>query len=216
MELHRTDEERVEALKKWWAENGRMLIVGLVVGIGGVGGWTYWQDHQRGRAEAASALFQEASEAAAAGNHGRLSEAGNALLNEHPDVGYAAAVSLMLARAAFDDGQPERAMAHLQWVVDNAALPELRGIARLRLAEIAFGNRAFQEAISHLDAIESGPVSAAGHELRGDIHHARGETDLARESWESAAAEHAGSAVGRQRLTLKLGDLGRLNSPGQP
>ena len=37
-----TDDEQVERIKKWWADNGSSVIAGLVIGIGGLLGWRYW------------------------------------------------------------------------------------------------------------------------------------------------------------------------------
>ena len=51
-----TDEEQVEKLKKWWQENGRAVITGLVLGVVGLFGYRYWVDQQEATAEAASAL----------------------------------------------------------------------------------------------------------------------------------------------------------------
>ena len=216
MELHRTDEERLESLKKWWSEHGRMLIAGVVIGLAGVSGWTFWQDYGQRRAEAASALFQAASTAAAAGDQAKVEEAASALLADHAGHGYAAAAALLLARSEFGQGRLEEAKARLRWVLDHAGLPELREIARLRLAETAYAAGAFDEAQALLGEVEDGPFAAASDELLGDVHYARGEPERAREAWERAATGAAISPASRRRLTLKLDDLGHLNTPVDP
>lgn len=213
MELHRTDEERLESLKNWWSEHGRALIGGVVIGIGGIGGWTFWQDYQQGRAEAASALFQTVSEAAAAGDHAVVREAGSTLLADHAGHGYAAAASLLLARSEVLGGRIDAAKARLRWVVDHAEVPGLREVARLRLAEATWAGGASDEAMALLDEAPDGPFAAARDELRGDVHHARGEPEKAREAWERSAAGYSGSPASRQRVTLKMNDLGHLNTP---
>ena len=213
MELHRTDEERLESLKRWWSEHGRALIGGVVAGLLGIGGWTFWQDYERGQAAAASALFQAASEAAAAGDHAAVREAASALLADHSGRGYAAAASLLLARSEILEGRADAARAHLKWAVDHAELPEVRRIARLRLAETTFAAGAPDEAMSLLDDTPAGPFRAASDELRGDIHFAGGQPEKAREAWERAAEGYTDSPEGRRRVTLKLNDLGHLNTP---
>ena len=212
MEVHRTDEERLESLKNWWSEHGRALIGGVVVGLAGIGGWTFWQDYEQGRAEAASVLFQAVSEAAAAGDHAVVREAGSALLSDHAGHGYAAAASLLLARSAILEGRTDAARAHLGWVVDHAEIPELREVARLRLAEAAWAGGARDEAMALLDEAPDGPFAAARDELRGDLHHARGNPEKAREAWRRSAAGYSGSPESRRRVTLKLNDLGHLNT----
>ena len=216
MELHRTDEERLDSLKTWWSEHGRMLVAGVVVGLAGVSGWTFWQDYEQGQAEEASALFQSASEAAATGNDTALREAASALLANHGDNGYAAAASLLLAKSELLAGRTDAAKANLKWVVDHAGIPELRDVARLRLAETSIAAGDFAAAMAMLDAVPAGPFTAASEELRGDVHQARGEADDAREAWERAASAYADSPESRQRVTLKLNDLGQFNTPVKP
>ena len=216
MDLHRTDEERVESLKNWWSEHGRSLIVGLVVGIAGVSGWTFWQDHEQRQAEAASALFDTAGAAARAGDRTALKEAGTALLSDHASREYAAAAALLLAKSELEHGSPDEAKAHFRWVMEHSGLPELRRVARLRLAETVFSEGAFDEALALLDETGSGPFAAAGDDLRGDVHYALGERDKAREAWERAAAGYSDSPASRRLLMLKLNDLGNLNTPMKP
>ena len=216
MDLYRTDEERIESLKKWWSEHGRSLIVGVVVGIAGISGWTFWQDHDRRQAEAASALFDAAGAAARAGDHAALQNAGTALLSDHAAREYAAAAALLLAKSELEQGNPDEAKAHFRWVMEHAELPELRRVARLRLAETVFSEGAFDEALALLDETGSGPFAAASDDLRGDVHYALGERDKAREAWERAAAGYSDSPVSRRWLMLKLNDLGNLNTPAKP
>ena len=46
-----TDDQEVEELKRWWNENGKTVVAGLVLGLGGVFGWTTWQGYSQTRAE---------------------------------------------------------------------------------------------------------------------------------------------------------------------
>ena len=216
MELHRTDEERLESLKNWWSEHGRALIGGVAVALAGLGGWTFWQDYEEGRAEAASALFQAVSEAAAANDHAAVREAGSALLADHSGHEYAAAASLLLARSEILEGRTDAAKARLRWALDHAEAPGLREVARLRLAEAAWAGGAPDEAMALLDEAPDGPFAAARDELRGDVHHSRREPEKAREAWERAAAGYSDSPGSRARVTLKLNDLGHLNTTADP
>ncbi len=51
---YETEEQQVEALKEWWAENGKAVIAGIVLGAGVIGGWTFWKGHQEKQAVIAS------------------------------------------------------------------------------------------------------------------------------------------------------------------
>ena len=37
-----TEEEQVERLKAWLKENGLSIVFGIVIGVGGIGGYNYW------------------------------------------------------------------------------------------------------------------------------------------------------------------------------
>ena len=66
MNTFRTEEEQLDAIKRWWRENGISTAVGVVLALGAVFGWRGWQDHQQNRAAEASAVFQQLLEADAA------------------------------------------------------------------------------------------------------------------------------------------------------
>ncbi|MFA9420782.1 MAG: YfgM family protein, partial [Gammaproteobacteria bacterium] len=67
-----TDEEQVEKLRKWWEENGRAVITGLVLGVVGLFGYRYWVDQQEATAEAASVHFTEMVKALETGDSGSI------------------------------------------------------------------------------------------------------------------------------------------------
>ncbi|MEX1237520.1 MAG: tetratricopeptide repeat protein, partial [Pseudomonadales bacterium] len=54
-----TDEEQIEAIKKWWDENGKSILIGIVLALGGVFGYQAWDNHVRETGEAASALYED-------------------------------------------------------------------------------------------------------------------------------------------------------------
>ena len=55
----RSEEEQLDAVKRWWKENGMSLIAGAVLAAAGVFGWNAWQNYQQGQAEAASMRYQQ-------------------------------------------------------------------------------------------------------------------------------------------------------------
>ena len=67
MEVYTTENEQVDALRRFFAENGKALAVGVVLGIGAPVGWRYWQSHENSNMMAASQSYQEASDRLAAG-----------------------------------------------------------------------------------------------------------------------------------------------------
>ena len=58
-----TEEEQLEAIKRWWRENGVGVILGVVVGLGALAGWKGWTWYQNEQAMAASAIYDEVTTA---------------------------------------------------------------------------------------------------------------------------------------------------------
>ena len=54
METFNNENDQVDALKRFFAENGKALAVGVILGIGALVGWRYWTSHQQDTARDAS------------------------------------------------------------------------------------------------------------------------------------------------------------------
>lgn len=46
MEIYENENDQVEAVKRFFAENGKALAVGVILGVGALIGWRYWNSHQ--------------------------------------------------------------------------------------------------------------------------------------------------------------------------
>ena len=58
VESYRTEEEQVEALRRWWEENGRSTIVAIVVALAAGFGWQAWKGYNQDNIEGASNIYQ--------------------------------------------------------------------------------------------------------------------------------------------------------------
>ena len=47
VETFNNENDQVDALKRFFAENGKALAVGVILGIGALVGWRYWTSHQQ-------------------------------------------------------------------------------------------------------------------------------------------------------------------------
>jgi predicted negative regulator of RcsB-dependent stress response len=59
VEIYETEEEQLDAVKRWWKENGQSTIIGLVLGVAVILGWNYWQSHKKAQSEQASAIYSQ-------------------------------------------------------------------------------------------------------------------------------------------------------------
>ncbi len=136
MSTYQTEEEQVEALKKWWKENGKWAIGGIVLGLAVVGGGKGWMEYQRIQAENASASYEGFAQAARGGDLDAAVQRGEALMKEYQGSTYALFTALDLARLQLEAGDKDKARTRLQWVMDNAGDDAIGKLAKVRLARL--------------------------------------------------------------------------------
>lgn len=206
MEIYRSDEEQVEALKRWWDQNGRMVLTGIAIALLAVFGWRAWQDYRSTRAEAASVQYQQLL-AMAESNPAAALEQGRRILGEYPSTTYADFASLTMAAIAVQQGDTEAAAAHLRAVMNEADRNEIKLLARLRLSKVLLDQGKADEALALVQGQqEAGSFRAAFAELTGDILLAKGERSKARAAYTDALANY--DLPAKQRLVqVKLDDL---------
>jgi predicted negative regulator of RcsB-dependent stress response len=203
--IYETDDEKVEAIKKWWKENGVSVVLGVVIGLGAVFGWRYWTSYTDSRAQAASGLFEQLVANADAGKAQAARRQAEAIQADYGSTAYAPLASLVRARVELDAGNTAAARSALEQAMKNAPDPAVADIAALRLARLLVSTGALEEADSVISQHE-GSVGFAGDfaAVRGDIAAARGRTAEARKAYQSAIEL---GAADPQLLRLKVENL---------
>ncbi len=135
-------------------------------------------------------------------------ETGEAILKAYPDSSYARLTALLMAKLAVDEGQPEPAKQHLQWVIDHAGSDEVVAIARARMAQLVLAGGDAEAALTLFNQIGK-DGSAAFPELKGDILAGLGKTEEAAQSYAQAQQLLADSGADPRLLELKIEALGR-------
>jgi predicted negative regulator of RcsB-dependent stress response len=210
-----TDQEEVEALREWWKENGRTVIFGLVLGIGGVFGWTAWRGHVEQQAEQASRIYEQMVDMAAADDHAEASQRAETIMSDYPDSAYASLAALLGAKSALVSDQRDDAKRRLRWVIDNADRAEVKDLARIRMARILLDEDDSGGAMATLDGVSSPSFAAIVEELRGDVFVAGGDPGAAREAYMAAISAATSSIDLGNRVQIKLDDLGHTDMPGE-
>lgn len=205
--MYESEEQQVEALKKWWRENGRFVIAGLVVGAAAVFGWRAWVNQQQEQAAAAAAQQTELYAALQAGDTEKVQSLGTVLLAQFADTPSAVHAALALAKVAADKQDYAVAQEHLQWVLDNADDEPLQLIARLRLAQVLLAQDNATAALQKLGLSEPGEFAGLYAEARGDAYVALGDAAMARAAYEEALAALEPGVGDRSLLEMKLSEL---------
>lgn len=213
------EQEQIDALKKWWRENGTMVVGGVVIGLGAMGGWNWWQARQQAEAEAASAAFSNAlvavsTSATATDTEAAAKAAENALiLSQDAKGAYAPLAALAAATIAVEANSNDAAIEALGRAIDAADDDAMRSLAHLRLARVLLASGDADGAAANLDLVASSAFSALADELRGDIAHARDDADGARERYQALLDSEDLPGDSAVRLRLKLDALGRYTTP---
>lgn len=206
-DVHASEEEQIQAIKDWFKEYGRYILLGLVIGGGGILGWNGWNAYQHEQALKASASYEAMRTALKAGQAEAADSTGAELLQQYPQTPYAAQTALALANTALKRNNAEAAQQHLQWLLDNADEP-FKHLARLRLARLqAFFQKDYSAALNTLQASGQESFEPLYDQLRGDIHLAQGDTTAAREAYQKALDGWLPEFGSSHLLELKLNDI---------
>lgn len=204
-----TDDEKVEAIKKWWKENGTAVIAGIVIGLAAVLGWRAWVNHQEQVGQRASLAFEQLLMAAGSGQHESAAKQAEALINAHAKTPYAALADLTLAKVRVEQDDLAGAAEALRSAIKRAPNPGLATLAAFRLARVLIANDAIDDALAVIKRHDDGGAFTADFAgLRGDIALARGQISDARAAYEAAIAGGAGLS---RLIELKLQDLPAAN-----
>lgn len=200
-----TDEEQVEVIKKWWAENGNYLIAGVVLGLGGLFGWNYWQDYQKNRAMEGSAVFAQLQQSIQNKESAAANDTVKLLHEKYAATPYAEMGSM--AMAGFNAAQDDLSAAEksLRLAMEETKLPEARDVARLRLATVLNAGKKYQQALDLLDQELPPAYTSLIEEYRGDALRGLGKFTEARAAYSRALLTAGGRA---EYLQWKHDDLG--------
>ena len=218
MALNAAEEESIEALKKWWDENGKPLLFFAICVIGGYGAWLLWQNSQATDAETASDLYEEVLSLAipepglpvTEQESLRILELFDRLKVDYSSSVYALYGALFAAQQLVNANDLDAAEDSLQWVLDN----QRNGLfsqtdegliltTNLRLGRVILAKGESERALNLVNGIDPKTFEAGFAELRGDIYVTMGRIVDARDAY--IAAQQAGSS--NDGLRMKLDDL---------
>jgi predicted negative regulator of RcsB-dependent stress response len=200
-----TEKEQIEAIKRWWNENGWYLIGGVAIAVLGYVGYGQYRDYLDRRNEEAAGLYLQLS-AALEDDRGRSDEILAQLREEHPGSPYTHQAGLLIAKE-YLISDAARAESELRHVMTESSDPGLAFVARLRLARVLIYRQNYQEALQLLDVEDPGEFAARLNELKGDVHAAMGDAEAARSAYTQALTAPGAESVDRNFVQMKLNSL---------
>ncbi|TRX53972.1 YfgM family protein [Thalassomonas sp. M1454] len=204
MDDFQTEEQQVDAIKKFWHENGNSLIAGLVIGLGGFVGFNYYQESQIEAQEALSAEFQATMESFAAQEDNFRTNA-QAFIDANKENSYSAFAAFALAKDASSHQNWAGAQTHLEQAANLASSDNMKAIAYLRLARVQIQQQAYDDALATLANPMPESYVASIEEIKGDAYLLQGNSEAARTAYQASA--DAGGLQTNPALQMKIDDL---------
>ena len=198
------EEQEINQLKDWWKENGKTIIVAFILGVGGMFGWRYWQEHQAEQIAQASAQYDaliysvQQDEQAKKANIEQFVQANS-------KTAYAVFALLDEAKKATEKQDFAAAEVNLNQALTQSQDEVLTSIVALRLSAVQFQLGQLDNALTSLNQVKGESFNARKAILTGDIQVAKGDKVAAKNSFEQA--QQSGSQLEQQMAKMKLNNL---------
>ena len=209
METYVTEDQQVEAIKQWWKENGNSVLIGAVLGLSVVFGMRVWNEWQGGKADAASALYQQMESALEKEDLTLAQSVGTQLRETYPSSTHAVLGAFVLATLLVNKDDLAGARGQLEWAVVQATEPSLRALGQLRLARVVLEQGDRERALTLGEAAATAGFQAEFDELRGDLLLGKGDAVAARAAYQAALVLLPAGSGAASALNKKLDNLGR-------
>jgi len=209
MNDYETEEQQLEALKKWWKENSTSLVVGVLVGVSALFGWRYYSEQQNVHAVQASDMYMQVMQNVSLNTvDDKTIDISNQLINDYSDTPYAALAALVLAKSEYQKDNAEGAAAQLELAIKHATQDTIKQIANLRLASLYIEQKKYDAAAVLLNLSHIAVYDAQYEETKGDLYVASGDAEKARVAYDKAI-ELLGADASKW-LRLKRQSLGSV------
>ncbi|MXS80523.1 Putative negative regulator of RcsB-dependent stress response [Nitrosomonas eutropha] len=202
------EQEKIDRLKAWWSANGATLLLTIVVFAAVVVGTRLWNHYKGEQARQAADLYTVLQQQVEKGSKfEKITDAAQLLIQGFPGSGYASRAALIAAHSAVQAGNNQSARDMLQWVLDHTEEPEVKDLARIRLANVLVDEGKYDQALSLLNAQHGASFTGLYADLRGDALAASGKIDEARAAYQKALDSLDTQGAYRNVVQMKLDAL---------
>lgn len=210
MSVYMTEEEQLDAIKKWWQRYSTLISVVLSLLLLSFSGYKYWYWHQDKVSTQASNTYEHLMVAFSNKDNKSVKSYANQLINEYGETVYAHAARLTLAKLYVGRNHFDKARETLRYVADNSPMKALRQVARIRIARLLTAEKSYENALSELTAVDDAAYMPVVNELKGDIFVATGKYQQASIAYKEAINAVHTQGMGNLYLEMKTNELAAL------
>lgn len=207
MILDAEEKHQVDQLKGWFKSYGTAVLVGILVATALFLGYQRWQQMDERSIVHASRHYEQLLDSVSVKDEVAAQQHADYLINRYPKSTYAKLATLLLAHTNIMNGKYPEAMVQLKWVMDNASVPSLRAIARLRYARLQIQQGQATDALTTLQSMDAAEYLAPAEEIKGDAYVALHNETGAKLAYQSALQALPETALNRPLLQMKLNNI---------
>ena len=173
MAVDLSEEEQVEAIKRWCRENGRSAVIGVALGIAMVISWNVWQSNRLSKSRQASDLYQQLLNAMEGKNSESAFKLSERLIDLHDGSVYALYGKFFLSKLNVENNDLPAAKKVLEEILQSGVDNGFKHIARLRLLRVLGATGEAEVGLKMIELTDiagSGKFEAQYEESRGDLY----------------------------------------------
>jgi predicted negative regulator of RcsB-dependent stress response len=202
------EDDDVARARAFWNENGKSIVTGLILGLGGIVGFNYWNNYQQSHGEDASILFDNLSSGQESIDKSAISME---LKENYHSTAYADLAAFAMAKHYVEQGDLDAAATELNWVIGNTKDTGFQHIARLRLGSVLLAQDNPAKTLELLSVADKKGFESRYHEMIGDAYVQRkqdGDSELARTEYRKSLETLPVGSPASGLIQLKLDNLG--------
>lgn len=207
MKVYESEDQQIEAIKRWWKENGKFTIFIIVIALAASFGWRYWQQYQQKESTQASFLYEQALQSMSQENDATFTKVADELQQNYHRTPYAVMAALLEARQDVADKKYSSALTKLNWVIKESDNVTMVAMARIRAARILNTQKQYQDAITMLAKVTSSAFAPVKYEVQGDAFAGLGDDAKAKAAYEQSLAAMSKTEAMYPIVQMKLASV---------
>ncbi len=200
---HLSDEEQAEALKRWWTDNGKSIIAGIVIGLSLVLGWQGWSRYQIEQSELASLEYDRLKSILQKNDTSAAAIQSDTIKQDYSSTSYSFFAALDLAKSYLEAEDYVKARSELEYAIANAADEGLKAMAQARLARVLIAAGETDQALAIANQNTVAAFAGDFAHIKGDIYREKGDLESAKKAYAEALISSNNSSL----LEMKLNEV---------
>ncbi|MGP1928489.1 MAG: YfgM family protein [Arsenophonus sp. NC-WZS1-MAG3] len=204
MEIYTTENQQMNAIKCFFINNAKALVIWLALGVSAIITWNYWQSYQINNLQKSAQIFEQISSQLQTGSKQALVSA-KQFANETNNI-YGVLTNIQLAKIAVEKSDIIGAEKALLNALDKAKLDDLKDLINIRLARVQLALNKTDQALITLTQVHNKGWSMIVEDIRGNVLVKKGDIAAARAAY-SKGIESSGSEIMKAILKIKINSI---------